>query len=176
MAYERPMKTNQKVRGLGLALIIGMAGSVWVESGFTDGIPEPSIIFYGTIRNRAVHDMIQTSGNLTWQIRNVADNRTITLSPRCLASRLRTELKGASRTTSVIRSPWEFSSINSSCASSSRGMRTWLAGGWSSFSIKPCSGDSLKDVDDSGAAAFPPPFSPFRRFFTRGLDFTLNDR
>lgn len=44
------------------------------------GIPEPPLIFYGTIRNTAVNNLRMTSGVLNWQVRKVSTGRTINLS------------------------------------------------------------------------------------------------
>ena len=48
--------------------------------GWGQGIPEPSLIFYGTVRNTAQYNMRMHSGALTWQIRKVSTGRTILLS------------------------------------------------------------------------------------------------
>jgi len=44
------------------------------------GIPEPPLIFYGTIRNAAQNNLRMTSGSLSWQVRKVSTGRTIGLS------------------------------------------------------------------------------------------------
>jgi hypothetical protein len=60
-----------------LGLILGM----WLflpGGGRAAGIPEPSVVFYGTIRNTAVENIRMTSGTLTWTFRDTASGWTAT--------------------------------------------------------------------------------------------------
>src|SRR4051794_849460 len=50
------------------------------DSAQAQGLPEPSLIFYGTLRNSAANNSRVTSGTLTWQIRKPSTGRIITLS------------------------------------------------------------------------------------------------
>ncbi|MBL9167628.1 MAG: hypothetical protein JNN07_07795 [Verrucomicrobiales bacterium] len=67
-------------------LSVGLARTVFsavlcfcYEGGFAQGIPEPPLIFYGTIRNLAQHNLRLSSGSLTWQIRKSTTGRTVSL-------------------------------------------------------------------------------------------------
>ena len=46
------------------------------RSSFAEGIPEPSVVLYGTIRNVAVQNVRVTSGTLVWQFRETASGWT----------------------------------------------------------------------------------------------------
>jgi hypothetical protein len=45
-----------------------------------EGLPEPPLVIYGTIRNLAENNQRLTSGTLTWQFRKVSSGRTVTLT------------------------------------------------------------------------------------------------
>ena len=51
----------------------------WPLAGIGQGIPEPSIILYGIVRNSAIYNARVTSGSLTWTFRNVGNGRTVTV-------------------------------------------------------------------------------------------------
>jgi len=47
-----------------------------------EGIPEPSLVLYGTIRNAGDNNIRMIAGTITWQFRNTNSGRTVTLSTR----------------------------------------------------------------------------------------------
>lgn len=62
------------------SIFVASAATFWAAAAFAQGIPEPPLLFYGTIRNTAVNNQRLTSGRLTWQIRKASTGRTINLS------------------------------------------------------------------------------------------------
>jgi hypothetical protein len=49
-------------------------------SGLAEGIPEPPLVLYGTVRNTSDNNVRMTFGSLTWQFRRVADGRVVTVT------------------------------------------------------------------------------------------------
>lgn len=48
------------------------------QAAFAEGVPEPSLILYGTILNTGDKNIRLVSGSLTWQFRKTATSRTVT--------------------------------------------------------------------------------------------------
>src|SRR5215204_5953915 len=60
------------------ALLVGF--SLPTPLAKAEGLPEPPLVLYGTIRNLAENNQRVTSGTLTWQFRKVSTGRIVTLT------------------------------------------------------------------------------------------------
>ncbi|MEI7938851.1 MAG: thrombospondin type 3 repeat-containing protein [Verrucomicrobiota bacterium] len=60
------------------ALLLGL--SMLCQIGWSEGLPEPNLVLYGTIRNTAAYNARITSGTLIWRFRRQDTGRTITLT------------------------------------------------------------------------------------------------
>ena len=49
-------------------------------AGQAQGIPEPPLVLYGTVRNTADHNIRLTYGTLTWQFKKVSTGRIVTVT------------------------------------------------------------------------------------------------
>ncbi len=70
------MKT---LRSCPLLLLLALLGGP-VFPGRAEGIPEPYLVFYGTVRNTADNNTRMTYGSLTWQFRKVSDGRVVVVT------------------------------------------------------------------------------------------------
>jgi hypothetical protein len=66
------------VKAARLGLILGV--SMACAGARAAGIPEPSVVFYGTIRNTAVENIRMTAGTLSWHFREVASGWSATFT------------------------------------------------------------------------------------------------
>jgi hypothetical protein len=66
-------------RSLRSPLLISLFGCIAL-SGLAEGIPEPYLVLYGTVRNSADNNVRMTVGSLTWQFRKLTDGRVVTVS------------------------------------------------------------------------------------------------
>jgi hypothetical protein len=64
------------LRGTLTLVVVGCLTATWAWS---QSLPEPSLVFYGTVHNLADHNARITTGTITWQLRRVSSGRIITL-------------------------------------------------------------------------------------------------
>jgi len=62
-----------------IPLLVSLFGCVALPS-LAEGIPEPYLVLYGTVRNTADNNVRMTFGSLTWQVRKVSDGRIVTVT------------------------------------------------------------------------------------------------
>ena len=68
------------MRHLHLGGWIVLAAILQCQQTIAQGIPEPPLVIYGTVRNTADHNIRLTYGTLTWQFKKVATGRTVTVT------------------------------------------------------------------------------------------------
>ena len=62
-----------------IPLLVSLFGCVALPS-LAEGIPEPYLVLYGTVRNTADNNVRMTVGSLTWQFRKVSDGRVVAVT------------------------------------------------------------------------------------------------
>jgi hypothetical protein len=68
---------NQIRLDVAALLLVSFLGLSLADRGRAEGIPEPSVVLYGTIRNLAENNIRVTWGTLTWQFRNATSGQTV---------------------------------------------------------------------------------------------------
>jgi hypothetical protein len=66
--------------GFVASLAIAAVSLPFVPLSHAEGLPEPPLVLYGTIRNTAESNRRLTTGTLTWQFRKISTGRSVTLS------------------------------------------------------------------------------------------------
>ena len=67
-------------RSLRIPLLVSLFGPL-ASPGLAEGIPEPYLVLYGTVRNTSDNNVRMTVGSLTWQFRKVsAPERIVTVT------------------------------------------------------------------------------------------------
>ena len=66
-------------RSLRIPLLVSLFGCL-APSALAEGIPEPYVVLYGTVRNTSDNNVRMTFGSLTWQFRKVSDGRVVTVT------------------------------------------------------------------------------------------------
>ncbi len=73
------MKKNIHLEA-GTFLLAALMGLSLIQNGRAQGLPEPSLILYGTVRNTAVNNERVTWGSLTWRFRNGTNGQEVFFS------------------------------------------------------------------------------------------------